>query len=1155
MRERERERERECAHARVCVRAPAFARHQPYLSSSCFQGSSSYSLYHIQYRNFITKLMTTIRVMHTMLLLFSALGATSSSTTLDVLVAFRRAITADPTGALTTWSLANQSIDNTSYCSWEGILCRPGTHQVKGIQLAGRRLQGTITPLLGQLSSLSYLNLSFNQLSGTLPIELGECKSLTQLAINDNGLINGSIPHEFANLTHLKLLSAGGNKLSGELPPLPLPLLHHLNLTANTIGGKLTSQLAGCTSLRLLDLSHNVLSGSIPASLGNLSHLAYLNLALNTFSFGLPPSLANCTHLYLLNLYSNQLSGPIPDAWFPQLGRRLTFFSLGNNGCNGSVPSTIALCFKLEYIELGGNHFEGQILHNLLNCTRLTIIDLWGNSFKESLPVNIGTALPHLTVLGLILNSFYGEIPVSLSNCSQLNQLILGFNYGIRGSIPRELFRLHKVNQLDLQYNALAGSIPQEIGNASSVLSIVLFNNNNFTGSLPSQLGFLPELLQINFEYNLFTGGIPTELSNCTKLFLIKGNRNLLKGPIPISFGRLLKLEHLILDNNQLSGMVPSSLSNCTRMTNVSLNNNLLEGPLLAAELPNMLYFDMSNNRLSGSLPSQMGSMTQVQLIDISFNNLSGSIPASLASCVNLFYLNLSSNHLTGSIPSQLADSLTSLVMLNFSRNSLSGSIPSNIDELASLQKLDLSFNTLSGNIPNSLGMLTNLSFLNISYNRLQGEIPGTGKFPSFSSTSFLGNPGLCSLKLLQRACPRNSRKNLHILLVVLAAATVLIIMVALIIFSMKAKHNIWSCLCSCYNSGYRYKQDMLKHAFLRLTLQEIEKATNNFSPANVLGAGGTGVVYKGVTNDGKTLAFKKLHLPRSSPESPFFAEVQAMRQAKHRNLVRILGYFSDVDNDILLLEYMPNGNLDQLIHGSNSAVDQVSITTRLPFEATDGVILQNHATSARPNRVRLAQGIAEGLAYLHHDCPTPIIHLDIKPTNILLDKDLEARITDFGLARIVQESAAFMSASTQHMEGTLGYTAPEYANMGKISPKCDVYSFGILLLEMLTGKGPTDDMFIQGETLATWVLSFKLDDEKFHEYLLELCSGACLYDTALPQEKLNSLLHVSLLCTREDPKARPTMRAVVEMLQRLEDSKGGSLSKQQKDYIQSLLS
>lgn len=1037
-----------------------------------------------------SKLRCAVTVL--LLLLACCVGASETpSTTLNALVAFRKAITADPTGALSTWSI------NSSYCSWEGVACHMGTHQVKSIQLAQRRLQGSITPLLGQLSSLSYLNLSFNRLTGLLPAELGGCTSLAELAINDNQLIGGSLPREFANLTRLKVLSAGGNNLTGELPPLPLPLLHHLNLSTNNLQGQLNAQLAACATLRVLDLSSNHFQGSIPASWGNLSHLAYLELAVNELSSGLPPSLANCTHLYHINLFQNQLSGSIPLSWFPQLRHRLTFFSLlNNNGFNGSVPSTIASATKLEYIALGGNHFSGQLLHNLLNCTSLSVINLWGNSFRESLPADIGTALPHLTSLVLIGNSFYGNIPVSLSNCTELGDMIMGFNYGITGTIPKELFRLYKVTLLDLQYNALTGNIPAEIGNRSSALFKLLLNNNKFTGSLPTQLGLLPALQQLNFEYNQFSGGIPRELSNCTQLFLIVGYRNLLQGPLPSTFGDLAKLEHLILDNNQLSGTLPSSLSNCTRLTNISLNNNLLEGRVLAATLPNMLYFDLSNNRLSGSIPDQLGSMTQVQLMDLSVNNLSGSIPTSLASCANLFYLNLSSNHLSGSIPSKLAASLRSLIMLNLSQNALSGSIPVEIGNLTFLHKLDLSFNSLSGSIPDSLTTLSSLSFLNVSYNNLEGEVPSTGPFYSFSQASFIGNPGLCGLEILHITCPQHhSSKNSNVLLISLIVAGSVVLIVVLVLlclsFSPTAKHILLSTMCSCCNSFD--EGAVVKPAFLRLTMKEIQEATNNFSRDNVLGEGGTGVVYKGVIRDGKTVAFKKLHIPRSSSVNPFLAELRSMGQVRHKNLVKILGYFSDLENDILFLEYMPNGNLSQALHSENLASIEGKSTTTESLAADSDVLEMfehDHALSWS-DRAQLAKGIAAGLAYLHHDCPAPIIHLDIKPTNILLDKDLQACITDFGLSRIMQETATSMS--TRNMRGSLGYVAPEYANMGKISLKCDVYSFGIVLLELLTGRSPTDEMFTQGKTLVSWVLSFKVDDRQFQDYLVELCMGADL--------------------------------------------------------------
>lgn len=1063
-----------------------------------------------------------VLVLHT-----CARGSFGDSTTMDVLVAFRKAISADPTGALSSWATNETSANNsTVYCSWQGVVCNGGAGHVKSIQVAGRQLQGSITPMLGRLPYLSYLNLSFNLLASSLPAELGECTNMLQLALNDNQL-SGSLPPELANLTRLQVLSAGGNDFSGALPALALPHLHQLNLSSNSLDGQLTTQLAGCASLRLLDLSHNNFQGSIPAALGNLSHLAYLDFSYNnlTSSTGLPPSLANCTLLYHLNLFNNHLTGSIPSSWFQHL-RHLTFFTLGgSNYCNGTVPPSIASLSKLQYVQFVNNHFQGQILHLLLNCTSLTFIDLSNNSFTESLPETLGSSFPNLTFLGLELNNFYGSIPVSLGNCSQLQSVVMGFNYGISGTVPKELFRLQNLGQLDLQYNALTGKLPAQIGNgSSSPLFRLLLNNNNFTGNLlPQQAESLPALQQVNFEYNQFSGSLPNQLGNSTLLIVLSAYRNLLEGSIPPSFGQLSRLEHLILDNNQLSGPFPSSLSNCTRLTNVSLNNNLLQGGILAANLPNMLYFDLSNNRLSGIIPPQLGAMTQVEIIDLSFNNLSGSLPASLASCVNLYYLNLSSNKLTGSIPSNLGTSLQSLLVLNLSQNSISGQIPQELGNLTSLQKLDLSFNSLSGEIPDSLQNLHALSFLNVSYNNLEGAIPNTGPFLSFTPSSFLGNPRLCG-SLLHISCPGpaghvSKRTVLIVSLVVAGAVLVLLLMLSLTwlgfcarFFSTRTKRSMSSMVDQ--NSTHD-----LRSAFLRLTLKEIQEATNDFSNANILGVGGTGIVYKGITRDGNTLAFKKFLLPRSSPVSPFFAEIKALGQVRHRNLVRVLGYYSDLDNDILILQYMPNGNLGDCLHPPHNTL-----------EGNDHVARIGNADHLLPwaNRLRIAKGIAEGLAYLHHDCPKPIIHLDVKPNNILLDEDFDARITDFGLARVMQEAAT--QSSTQNMRGSLGYIAPEYASSGRISRKCDVYSYGIVLMEITTGKSPADEMFTEGATLVKWVQSCMIGDGTFQEHLVGISLGTKY--SAPQRAQVNIVLNLALLCTKEDPNERPTMQKVAEMLE-----------------------
>lgn len=723
------------------------------------------------------------------------------------------------------------------------------------------------------------------------------------------------------------------------------------------------------------------------------------------------------------------------------------------------------------------------------------------------MPPELGSSLPHLTVLGLYNNSFYGPIPASLGNCSNITNLILGNNYGLSGTVPKDLFRLHKVHQMDLQYNAFTGNLPAEIGNRSSVLTILVLNNNNFTGDLPPQLGLLQNLQGVTFQYNQFSGSIPDQLGNCTQLLHLLAFRNLLKGPIPSSLCQPGRLEYLQLDNNQLSGSIPSSLSNCTGLSILHLNNNLLKGGVLAATLTNMLEFDLSNNGLSGLIPPEFGSMTHLQTLDLSFNNLSGSLPASLASCVNLFDLNLSSNQLTGSIPPELGSSLQSLLVLNLSRNSISGQIPQQLGDLTYLKMLDLSFNSLSGEIPDSLANLANLSFLNVSYNSLEGTVPNIGPFRSFTPASFLGNPRLCGT-LLHIPCPsgNNSNSKHSVLQISLIAAAGLMLLLLLFlslsfVFFLKVRPL-----------RQRGQESSSGPAFLRLTLKEIQEATNGFTEDNIIGTGGTSVVYKGITRDGKTLAFKKLFLCRSSPESPFFAEIKSLGQIRHRNLVKVLGYYSDLEsNDILILEYMPNGNLGDCLHPSSSST-------------SEGI-----AVPPWHHRLRIAKGIAEGLAYLHHDCPTAIIHLDVKPTNIMLDTNMDARITDFGLARVMQEAASELSTQN-NMKGSLGYVAPEYANLGKISRKCDVYSFGIVLMEIATGRSPTDDKFIEGETLAKWVESCLLLDGQFQEYLVGLCMGTQDYSDEQRKE-VTLLLNVAILCTKQDPKERPTMQNVVKML------------------------
>ncbi|XP_038971197.1 probable LRR receptor-like serine/threonine-protein kinase At3g47570 [Phoenix dactylifera] len=397
---------------------------------------------------------------------------------------------------------------------------------------------------------------------------------------------------------------------------------------------------------------------------------------------------------------------------------------------------------------------------------------------------------------------------------------------------------------------------------------------------------------------------------------------------------------------------------------------------------------DVSHNTLQGFLPSEIGNLINVNILDVSDNRLYGEIPDSIGKCVVLVNLNMSGNFFEGIIPTSLGN-------------------------LKGLQFLDLSSNKLSGHIPEYLQMFHSLQFLNLSFNNLEGEVPLGGVFTNMSAFSLIGNRKICGgihelhLPPCPSTQPHGKKHKAAILVVIIAVSSGVLGVTLILFFVLLYRTRKTRTRCSSMAA--------MRTEHVRVSYAELVRATDGFSSANLIGVGSFGSVYKGVMDWDhiKMVAVKILNLQQQGASRSFIAECEALRRIRHRNLVKIITACSSVDfrgNDFkaLVLEFMENGSLERWLHPE---VNEQCATRNLILE----------------QRVSIAIDVASALDYLHHHSPVPIVHCDLKPSNILLDGDMTARVSDFGLAKFLSESTNSFSISTSlaAIKGSVGYIAP----------------------------------------------------------------------------------------------------------------------------------
>ncbi|TQD70469.1 hypothetical protein C1H46_043996 [Malus baccata] len=600
-------------------------------------------------------------------------------------------------------------------------------------------------------------------------------------------------------------------------------------------------------------------------------------------------------------------------------------------------------------------------------------------------------------------NNLTGTIPDNIGNCTSFEILDISYNQ-ITGEIPYNIGFL-QVATLSLQGNRLTGKIPEVIG-LMQALAVLDLSENELVGPIPPIFGNLSYTGKLYLHGNKLTGSIPSELGNMSKLSYLQLNDNKLVGRIPAELGKLEQLFELNLANNVLEGPIPHDISSCTALNQFNVHGNRLTGsiPLTFRNLQSLTYLNLSRNYFSGRIAIELGRIINLDTLDLSSNNFSGPVPASVGDLEHLLTLNLSGNHLNGSLPAEFGN-------------------------LRSVQTIDMSFNYLSGSIPGELGQLQNLAALILNNNNLKGTIPDqlTNCF-SLATLGFAGNPLLCGNWLGSICSPATKSRALFSRTAVVCMALGFITLLSMVIVAVYKSNQPKDLTMGSGKSGQGPPKLVILHMDMAVhTFDDIMRITENLNEKYIIGYGASSTLYKCILKNSRPMAIKRLYTRYPNDMREFETELETVGRIKHRNLVSLHGYSLSPHGNLLFYDYMENGSLWDLLHGPSKKV-------KLDWET----------------RLKIAVGAAQGLAYLHHDCNPRIIHRDVKSSNILLDENFEAHLSDFGVAKFIP--TAETHAST-YVLGTIGYIDPEYARTSRVTEKSDVYSFGVVLLELLTGK------------------------------------------------------------------------------------------------------
>ncbi|KAL3833943.1 hypothetical protein ACJIZ3_008679 [Penstemon smallii] len=837
---------------------------------------------------------------------------------------------------------------------------------------------------------------------------------------------------------------------------------------------------------------------------------------------------------------------------------RITSLSLSTMGLTGKLSGDIGGLTELISLDLSFNPgLTGSLSPRLGDLKRLTVLILMGCSFTNNIPSELGN-LSELTFLALNSNNLTGDIPPSLGKLSELYWLDLAENQ-LRGQIPVSpgLDQLKKAKHFHFNKNQLSGEIPTQLFDYDMSLIHVLFDGNRFEGSIPSTVGLVQSLEVLRLDRNNLNGStVPVKLNNLTSLIELNLAHNKLSGALPNLTG-MSSLNYVDLSHNSFRrSSAPDWFTTLQSLTTLIIEYGRLEGSLPSEvfSLPLIQQVKLRNNAFGESL--DMSSISpELQLIDLENNNISsvtrGAVyrnslmlignPVCSTSFQNTAYCQIQQP--TESYSTSLANCGSKSCSSNKKLNpqncecaypyegTLFFRAPSfrDLSNATLFHSLEISLWQNLGLSPGSVSVQN--PFFNIDdYLQLQlGLFPSNGKYFNRLEVQRIGN--LLSSQAYKPprefgpyyfiAAPyifEDGDGRTHISTGVIAGVTigcafVVLVLAGLGVYAVRQKKLAEKAILSSkpFASWAPGGTDsggapQLKGARW-FSFDELKKCTKNFSENNLIGSGGYGKVYRGKLPSGQMVAIKRSQQGSMQGGLEFKTEIELLSRVHHKNLVGLVGFCFEQGEQMLVYEFMASGTLRESLSGRS------------------GIHLD------WKKRIRTALGSARGLAYLHELAHPPIIHRDVKTTNILLDENLIAKVADFGLSKLVSDGSKG-HVSTQ-VKGTLGYLDPEYYMTQQLTEKSDVYSFGVVMLELITAKQPIE----KGKYIVREVRIAIDKNDETHCGLKEIMDPALKNNTNLIG--LQRFLTLAMQCVEDSASERPTMSEIVKNLESILQNNG----------------